>query len=149
MRAGRSATRIVLVVATLLASGCRSTAPVSTITTQPDGLRTFSWTGEVLCTLGKAVRPVTGVLRGQRGAEDPVWLERPDGRRLSVIWPAGFSVAFSPAAELRDDNGNVLGREGQTVTFAQVNLETAAGTFEDPYVASGSVGDGCYPYVTG
>lgn len=149
MTDARSVALLILALATLLAGGCRSTAPVSTITTQPDGLRTFSWPDEVLCTLGKAVQPVTGVLRGQQGAQDPVWLESPDGQHLSVIWPAGFSVAFAPAAALRDEKGHVLAREGDTVTFGQVNLETAAGTFEDPYVASGSVGDGCYPYVTG
>jgi hypothetical protein len=121
---------------------------MSTITTQQDGLRTFTWSNDVLCHAAMAIRPVSGILRGQQGAPEPVWLARATGH-LSVVWPSGFSVSFSPTAELRDGNGTVLAREGDTVTFDQVDLEDAAGTVDDPYIASGSIGAGCYPFIRG
>jgi hypothetical protein len=42
-----------------------------------------------------------------------------------------------------------MARDGDQVTFSQVNVEQAAGTFEDPYIASGSLGTGCYPFISG
>jgi hypothetical protein len=125
----------------------------SVIRRGPDGLRTFTVVREddrtpLLCTLGAALPPVEGVLRGdQRDDVEPIWLERPDGRRMSIVWPEGFTVRFEPLAVLRDENGAIVARDGSSVTLGQVSLTEAAGTFDDPYIASGLVFDGCYIYL--
>ncbi len=139
--------RTLVLVAALL-HGC-SVSPGG-VTTGPDGLRVFGWHGPpVLCTAAAAVNPVTGMLRGGQGEPEPVWLEDAAGRRLSVVWPAGFSVRFEPDAVLYDERGMAVVRDGGTVRLGQVNLETAAGTYEDPYIAKGLVFDGCYPSSVG
>jgi hypothetical protein len=120
----------------------------------PDGLRTFTWKFDsmpkILCTLEASVPPVAGVLGGQQSARDPVWIEGPAGQHYSVIWPAGFTIAFTPDVELRDDTGALIARAGDSIKLGQTNLHEAAGTFVDPYIAHGlSVGKGCYPYLTG
>src|SRR5450759_4576960 len=146
MRKRQNVAALALGLLTLLASGCHQSA--STTSTEPSGLRTFTWAHDVLCSLAAATRPVTGVLRGQPGAKEPVWIEDPAGRHLSVIWPEGFSVVFAPSAELRDDTGAMIARDGDALTLTQTNIDMAAGSFEDPYIASGlSVGTGCYPFV--
>lgn len=153
MRNRRIVAVLALGLAAPLVSGCQSSAstdPVSTITKGSDRLRTFTWSDDVLCELSKAARPVSGVLRGQRGANEPVWLEGPGAQHLSVVWPAGFTIAFSPIVELRDEKGNLVARDGAVITLAQTNLDEAAGLFDDPYVAHGlPVGTGCYPFVKG
>jgi hypothetical protein len=141
--------------AVLVAAGCGTPQqPQSEIQTGPDGLRTFTWTREtgdvpILCNASAAVDPVTGVLRGDPSASaQPVWLETGSGRRLSVIWPAGFSVRFEPLAELRNESGDAVARDGDRVRLSQVGAHDNAGTFEDPYIASGDVFGRCYPYIT-
>ena len=143
-------------VAVLVAIGCGNTQPpVSVIASGPDGLRTFSWVREaggvpVLCNASAAANPVVGVFRGDpaRSAQ-PVWLEAGSGRPLSVVWPAGFTIRFEPMATLRNEVGGVVARDGDEVRLGQVQAEEHAGTFEDPYVASGVVFGGCYPYIEG
>ncbi len=77
-----------------------------------------------------------------------MWIEGPAGEHFSVIWPEGFTVDFEPTAVLRDEKGMVVARDGDRIALAQTNLDEAAGTFDDPYIAHGlSVGTGCYPYV--
>jgi hypothetical protein len=78
----------------------------------------------------------------------PRW-SPPIHRRLhSIAWPDGFTVSFSPTAELRDDHGAVVARDGDQITLTQTNLDEAAGTQGDPYVAKGLWLDGrCYPFV--
>jgi hypothetical protein len=101
----------------------------------------------VLCTLGAPLEPVTGTLRGDReNRREPVWLEQANGRRLSVVWPDGFTLLFDPQPVLRDERGLVVAREGEIVRLTQVHPSSAAGTFEDPYVASGLLFDGCYSF---
>ena len=81
-------------------------------------------------------------------AREPIWLEAADGVPLSVAWPDGFTVSFSPTAELRDDHGAVVARDGDQITLTQTNLDEAAGTQGDPYVAKELWLDGrCYPFV--
>jgi hypothetical protein len=64
--------------------------------------------------------------------------------------PAGFTVSFSPAAELHDEHGAVVARDGDQITLGQTNLDEAAGTFEDPYFAKGLRLSGrCYAFVEG
>jgi hypothetical protein len=139
---------IILLVCTL--GACRAAFTVSTVSTSADGLRTFTWPQDALCPAFASARPVSGVLRGEAGAREPVWIEGPDGQRWSVVWPAGFSVTFEPAAELRDEHGKVVARDGDPITLAQTNVDEATGAYDNPYIAHGlSVGAGCYPFVKG
>ena len=137
---------LLLILATWSA-GCAAAAETGVITTGADGLRTFTWPSGVLCTAARAINPVTGTLRGGQGAPEPVWLEAEDGSRLSVVWPAGFGVRFQPAAELHNQRGERVARDGALVRLGQVGTESAAGTFDDPFVASGLALGGCYPYL--
>jgi hypothetical protein len=63
------------------------------------------------------------------------------------VWPAGFRVSFSPTLGLIDDKGELVARVGDLVGLPDVDLNSAAGTSDDPYVAHGRVFDGCYRYV--
>ncbi len=60
------------------------------------------------------------------------------------VWPDGFTLLFDPQPVLRDERG-LVAREGEIVRLTQVD-PSSAGTFEDPYVASGLLFDGCYPF---
>ena len=101
--------------------------------------------GERSCDAIGIDNPVIGILEGdaaQRG--DPVWLRAPDGRKLSIGWPDGFTARFTPAVVLYDDRGAVAARAGDTITL-QRDVSTASGSFNDPYYASGILLGGCYP----
>lgn len=142
-----------IAVAVIISAGCMNTGgrPGSIISTGPDGLRTFGVFREVngtvvLCPAFAAVNPVTGTLRGQAGGEpEPLWLEADDGRRLSVVWPGGFTLRFEPDAVLYNEHMIAVSRAGETVVLKQSPAEEHAGTFEDPHFASGLVFGGCYP----
>lgn len=108
--------------------------------------------------------PVYGRLDGSAAEpEDPVWLVAVDGTRMSIVWPTGFVAEFDPGLSLRTDGGELVGRQGTAVMF-QVGRAEAAGTFDDPYYASGYLvaGEfppddwpaepafaGCYPFLLG
>jgi len=117
-------------------------------------LRTFPWPfpANADCDAMAIDDPVVGQLAGDPGdRREPVWLERADGTRLSVVWPAGFTVRFEPDATLYDEQGRAVARAGDTVTLWQVPVTAASGSFDDPYVAAGilrfgGIG-GCYPVV--
>jgi hypothetical protein len=140
--------RVAIVLLGLLAvAGCGALGGIST---GRDGLRTFGWGAPFAgCPAAAAVRPVIGTLGGGQGEREPVWLEAVDGRRLSVVWPGGFSVRFEPGATLYDERGRAVARDGDSVELGQINLETATGTYEDPYIAKGILFDGCYPSSAG
>jgi hypothetical protein len=143
MRRTLTAVAVGITVAVALA-GCAWRSSL----TSTDGLLTFSWRSDVSCSEGSAARPVVGTLRGQADARGPIWLEAEDGVHLSVAWPDGFTVSFSPTVELRDDRGEVVARDGDQITLTQTNLDEAAGTQGDPYVAKGSwLAGRCYPFV--
>lgn len=124
----------------------------STITVGPDGLRTFSVPDSinghpVLCTASAAIHPLVGTLASGAGGREPVWLTDPDGRAVSVVWPEGFTVRFEPVAALYDDRGARVAQDGDRIELAQVDRDGHAGTYDDPFVASGLVFNGCYPFV--
>jgi hypothetical protein len=125
----------------------------SEILTGPDGLRTFTVVHELdgvpmACPAFGLVDPLVGTLAGDpNGPGEPVWLEGVDHQRLSVIWPEGFTVRFEPMAVLYDEAGNVVSRAGQSTELDQVRADAHAGTFEDPFVASGILFNGCYSFV--
>jgi hypothetical protein len=116
-------------------------------------LRTFSVVRvvdgtPVSCAAFGVIDPVAGVLEGDAAASgDPVWLRTPDGRNVSVVWPAGLRVQFEPEATLYDDAGRAVGRAGQRLELDQVQPDSYAGTPEDPYIASGILFGTCYPFV--
>jgi hypothetical protein len=115
------------------------------------GIRTFQlqreFNGQVgLCTLGLAVRPVEGTFHGDPTASrDKAWLIDASGQRIFVAWPEGFSLRFAPGAELIDDQARVVAREGDLITFKQVNREDHTGSIDDPYFAAGALFSTCYP----
>ena len=99
----------------------------------------------VACAAFGLVDPVHGTLHGNPADPlEPIWIVASDGRRLSVVWPAGFTVAFEPDAILRDEKGVVVAREDGQVELSQVRWEEHAGTFDDPYLAAGGLLNGCY-----
>jgi hypothetical protein len=138
------------VVAT--ASCDHAARPTSSTSIGADGLRTYESItnlpdgSRVGCALTLAEDPVAGVLAGDREARAPVWLEH-DGRHLPVIWPGRFSVAFGPEAILRNETGAVVARAGDQVELVQLERAAAAGTYEDPYIASCEVFGTQYVYL--
>jgi hypothetical protein len=100
-----------------------------------------------MCLASASVDPVVGTLRAEpSGAVEPVRLEVPDGRRVSVVWPEGFTVTFEPEVVLRDSQSGVVAHQGTTIKLDQTPRNEAAGTRDDPYVAHGLTLGGCYPY---
>jgi hypothetical protein len=90
------------------------------------------------CAAYAAVDPLEGVLHADSGNVDwPVWLRAPDGHRIYVRWPAGFSVRFGLKAELLDDQGFVVLTEREVFRLPQVNVGEHLGTAEEPYLARG------------
>ncbi len=121
-------------------SGSQTVAALRTFAfvTSPDG-------GPVACPMFAVGDPVTGTLEGDpTDPLEPIWLRSTDGQRISIVWPAGFSVSFEPDAVLANEKGVVVARAGDTVTLTQVSITSHAGTFADPYLAQGSVFGGCY-----
>jgi hypothetical protein len=106
----------------------------------PDG-------SSVACAAFGLTNPVAGILDGQAGARDPVWLRAADGRHLSVVWPEGFTLQFAPDAAIYTDRGTLVGRAGDQIVLGQTRPGDATGTFDDPYFASGLVFGDCYPVV--
>jgi hypothetical protein len=104
------------------------------------GLRTVAATVPKSCDVTPdGVRSVAGWLEGDPLDPERVWLrQRSTDRRLSVVWPAGFKVAF-------DDEPGLITDEGWRYPFGVsqaflmgVDVRSHAGTFEDPYVVTGS-----------
>jgi hypothetical protein len=124
----------------------------SVISTGPDGFRTFAVVrnsdgSSAACAAFGLTNPVAGILEGQAGAREPVWLRADDGRHLSVVGPAGFTLRFEPDAAIYTDRSTLVGRAGDRIVLGQTRPEDAAGTFDDPYLASGLVFGDCYPVL--
>jgi hypothetical protein len=141
---------VIAVVAFLrLPAGDVGTSPPPFIETGPDGLRTFAVVREiggvpVTCPLFEVIDPVVGRLEGSPDDPvEPIWLVGPNGNRLSVVWPRGYSVAFEPEAVLRDADGRVVATAGERIELAQVRVGASSGTYEDPYIASGFLFGNC------
>jgi hypothetical protein len=144
----RHALWVVALVA-LLVAACTAHAVIST---GPDGLRTFAVVrnpdgSSAACPAFGLTNPVAGVLEGQAGAREPVWLRADDGRHVSVVWPAGFTVRFAPDVAIYTEKGGLVGRAGDRIVLDQTRRGDATGTFDDPYFASGLVFGDCYPVL--
>lgn len=128
--------------------GCGAPRFTSEIATDATGLRTFTWVSEyngVLRDCGSNLSVgLTGILVG-RTASEPVGLKAGDGRVLSVVWPAGFTASRSPVS-LANERGQIVALGGDEFELVDVDSASAAGTPEDPYIASGRVFGGCYVY---
>jgi len=136
-------------VVALLVAACAAHAVIST---GPDGLRTFAVIrnpdgSSVPCAAFGLTNPVAGILQGQAGGREAAWLQAQDGRHLSVVWPAGFTVRFEPDAAIYTERGTLVGRAGDRIVLGQTRPGDAAGTFDDPYFASGLVFGDCYPVL--
>ena len=88
------------------------------------------------------------MLAGDPNDPERIWLlgGAPANPRVSVVWPQGFHVRFEPKAVLYNEKDVPVARAGDSVYFPQVNVETAKGTYDDPYFARGlGIFGGCYP----
>ncbi len=143
---------VILVAAILVAAivgGCGAPVVVPTPSpTLPPGLsaepiRTFplgspgSPSGQI-CPAFAVVDPVTGTLAGDRSDPERIWLVG-SSERISVIWPAGFTLVFAPEATLYDERGGLFAQAGDTVSLDQVHLRSHVGTLADPYLAAGLI----------
>ena len=63
---------------------------------------------EVVCMAALA----EGILHGDSRDPRLAWLVNPDGLRVEVQWPRGFTARFNPELELVASNGEVVAREG-------------------------------------
>jgi hypothetical protein len=141
-----------LVSLAALCGGCGiAEDPRSEIATGADGLRTFTHIHArggtaVACGAFALADPVHGTLQGAAEAREPVWIETEDGRRLSGIWPPGFSVRFEPRAVLYNELGKPVAWADEPTELSQTRWDEATGTYEDPYVAHEGAYGGCYPY---
>lgn len=79
--------------------------------------------GRTLCQLTQST---AFLLEATADAADPVWGRRPDGSTLLIAWPPGFSVRFSPQAEVVDSLGRVVARQGEEISDAGGDV-TASG----------------------
>lgn len=151
----RVAGRISIVLLVVAIAGCaaipRQSPPPGELI--PGPILTFPVAREkdgipILCTASAAVNPVRGFFEGDPARSSQVaWLRSPNGRQLTVAWPEGFTVRFEPDAVLYNERGQAVARHGQEVELSQVNVEEHAGTLLDPYIASGILFDGCYPFA--
>jgi hypothetical protein len=98
-----------------------------------------------LCNADAALPHVNGTLEGLVGAPDSaVWIRDGAGRRMIVLWPAGYSARMSSSLELAAEDGSIVARVGDRVELPHAALEDHAGTLADPYPAAGLVFDRCY-----
>lgn len=133
----------------LPASPTAETSPPTPASQSPGGtppdfaLRTFTvWKEQhrvpVACDAIGIDNPVFGHLDGDPGnVREPVWLRAPDGTRLSIVWPEGFTAVLTGGElAVADETGAIAIRIGDSVEL-QVSRTSAKGTFKDPYYASG------------
>jgi hypothetical protein len=109
------ASRTLITVVVALVLGCGGTG--TRTSRGPDGLLT--WTSDTAsCQASLDPYPPIGTLQGAPGDRDRVWVAAPDGRRLSIVWPASFTVRFEPDAVLYA-NGVVVAHAGEPIPVNQ------------------------------
>ena len=108
-----------LIVMVLAACGpsprpAASAAPSRTLEAGERWLPVANFGADGLCAGGGTV----GDFRLHGAANDPrlTWMIAPDGRRMELAWPAGFSARFTPNLEVLDDHGQRVAVEGSLVT---------------------------------
>ena len=65
------------------------------------------------------------------------WIEAPDGRHLSIVWPEEIRVQTDPKSGIYRADGEELVLDGEGIRLIQTLATTAAGTPEDPYRPTG------------
>jgi hypothetical protein len=151
--AGHGRLALVIGIGVLIA-GCVGTGPGSaTPASTGQALRTFPVYGstagaQVACPAFAVTPDVVGALAGSASDPELVWLTASAGTRMSVVWPAGYRVAFGPDAAIYDAEGKLFARAGDTIRLGQVRLGDFAGTPSDPYPAAGLI-DATGPNGTG
>src|SRR5687767_1437606 len=110
---GRTASLGMTILLAASLTGCQQPG---TITTGPDGLRTFVTDRSMLCGLGAILTPFSAVLAGDPNDPERVWLvgAPPRPPRISMVWPQGFHVRFEPDAVLYNEKGVPVARHGET-----------------------------------
>ena len=144
-----SLARLVVALVAVVLIGCaapgpaRAPLPSGAMAVPTDDNLVSSAQSGILCTLSASIPPVTGTLEGDpRDTAWPVWLRGPDGGRIYLLWPRGFSVRFDPAATVLDETGAVFLLAGSPLTLWQESHATADGTKDHPYLVGGLVGTG-------
>jgi hypothetical protein len=141
--------------ASVLLAGCgapRASLPPGAMAVRTDDSLVSAARSGGLCT-GTSVPPFVVVLEGDPSDRAwPVWLRAEDGRRIYIVWPAGFSVRFDPDAILLDETGAPILHAGSPLRFEQGAPGPSDGTGDRPYVAAGGWDTGlaeaphCYIY---
>jgi hypothetical protein len=99
--------------------------------------------GDVCDTWG-AGQPLSGILDIESKSDTAnTWLLTPEGTRVALRWPSGFTFRPSDKA-LLDERGSIQFHNRDSVTFSQVSRRDAEGSLADPYVATGIFGTGCW-----
>lgn len=117
----------VLLLLALVLVGCAGTG--TRITRGPDGLLT--WTSDAAECQAAISGPPIGTFQGAANDAERVWVMAPDGRRLSLVWPGGFTVRFEPDAVLYGPSGVAVARAGDPIDINQAAPEQGA-TPDDP-----------------
>jgi len=129
---------------------CGLGSEFSQIVTSPNGLKTFTWSathdGIPISCGAPATTGLTGTLAGSATDPERLWLITQEGRRVSVVWPAGFEAVFSPKPRLIGRSQETFASEGDAVELRDVNPAGAQGTPSDPFIAAGHVFGDCYVY---
>lgn len=107
---------IVLVVVIVVACSTGSPSPATVVVPTFKPLPS----GECPTAQLAAVR-----LRGDRAADPPVWVEDAQGKKLSILWPNGFSARFDPDLSLIGGSGQVVARAGDLLDLGGGQVEPA------------------------
>jgi hypothetical protein len=105
----------------------------------------LTWTSENAACGGPGAYPI-GSLEGSADNPDRVWVATPDGRRVFLIWPHGFTVRFEPDAVLYGPSGVVIARAGDSIEILQEVPEQGASP-DDPMLVTWVNGT-CYAPIS-
>ncbi len=64
-------------------------------------------------------------LRGATSASPAAWVEDDQGKKLSIIWPNGFSARFDPSVSLIGPRGDVVARDGDVLDLTGGQVDPA------------------------
>lgn len=119
----------------VLAAACQPIQPTWPLPADP------AWRGGPCLGIG-----LDAVLRGDETDPRLTWAEhRAIDGRIELLWPVGYSARFAPSLEVLDDQGRVVGREGDLIVggcFNGTELRVARVTADDVRPAGWEPGDG-------
>jgi len=91
---------LLLAVSALLVGACGTARPLPTVAADRG-----------ICRGVGLEAQISGDPRDPRA----IWLTGRDGGRMEALWPPGYSVRFTPGAEVLDERGRVVYRAGDQV----------------------------------